>query len=151
MLAVYLLISAILLAVDQYVKWLTVTYIPLGHTVEFIPGFMSFTHLRNHGAAWSMFEGQMWFFIIVTVIVMSVTFFYLNKFAATNKIISTSLALIIAGGFGNLIDRVRLGFVIDMFQTEFIRFPIFNMADIFLVIGVFMLMIYTIWDERKNG
>ncbi|ALS37963.1 MULTISPECIES: signal peptidase II [Enterococcus] len=156
MLAVYLIISAVLIGLDQWVKYLTVTNIPLGETKEFIPGFMSFTYLRNTGAAWSLLEGKMWFFYIVTVVVVAVVLYILIKHINGSKWFTIGLSLVLAGAVGNFIDRLRLGYVVDMFQTDFISFPIFNVADSALVIGVICIFIYLILDEKaakdgKNG
>ncbi|MGM0217267.1 signal peptidase II [Enterococcus sp. AZ126] len=156
MLAIYLIISAVLIGLDQWVKYLTVANIQLGETKEFIPGFLSFTYLRNTGAAWSLLEGKMWFFYIITVIVVAVVLYILVKNVNGSKWFAVGLSLVLAGAIGNFIDRLRLGFVVDMFQTEFIRFPIFNVADSALVIGVICIFIYLILDEKaakdgKNG
>lgn len=156
MLAVYLIISAILIGLDQWVKYLTVANIQLGETKEFLPGFLSFTYIRNTGAAWSLLEGKMWFFYIVTVIVVAVVIYILVKNIHGSKWFTVGLSLVLAGAVGNFIDRIRLGFVVDMFQTDFIRFPIFNVADSALVIGVICIFIYLILDEKaakdgKNG
>ncbi|MTD38990.1 signal peptidase II [Erwinia sp. CPCC 100877] len=153
LLAVYLVVSALLIGLDQWVKYLTVTNIQLGETKEFIPGFLSFTNIRNTGAAWSLLEGKMWFFYIITVIVVVVVVYILVKNLHASKWFTVGLTLVLAGAVGNFIDRIRLGYVVDMFQTEFIRFPIFNVADMTLVIGVACIFIYLILDEKaaKDG
>lgn len=153
LLAVYLIISAALIGLDQWVKYLTVTNLHLGEVKDFIPGFMSFTYIRNTGAAWSLLEGEMWFFYIVTVIVVAVVLYILVKNSSDSKWFTVGLSLVLAGAVGNFIDRVRLGFVVDMFQIEFMNFPIFNVADTVLVIGVACIFIYLILDEKaaKDG
>jgi signal peptidase II len=153
LLAVYLVISALLIALDQWVKYLTVANIQLGETKEFLPGFLSFTNIRNTGAAWSLLEGKMWFFYIITVIVVAVVLYILVKNIHGSKWFTIGLSLILAGAIGNFIDRLRLGYVVDMFQTEFINFPIFNVADTVLVIGVACIFIYLILEEKaaKDG
>ena len=156
MLAVYLIISIILIALDQWVKYQTVANIALGETKEFIPGFLSFTNIRNTGAAWSLLEGKMWFFYIITVIVVVVVLYILVKNINGSKWFTIGLSLILAGAIGNFIDRIRLGYVVDMFQTEFMNFPIFNVADSVLVVGVACIFIYLILEEKavkdgKNG
>lgn len=156
MLAVYLIISALLVGVDQWVKYLTVSNISLGETKDFIPGFLSFTYIRNTGAAWSLLEGKMWFFYIITVIVVAVVVYILAKHVNGSKWFTIGLTLVLAGAIGNFVDRLRLGYVVDMFQTDFINFPIFNVADMSLVIGVACIFIYLILEEKaakdgKNG
>ncbi|MDK8204708.1 signal peptidase II [Enterococcus faecalis] len=156
MLVVYFLISALLVGLDQWSKYLTVQNISLGETKEFIPGFLSLTHLRNTGAAWSLLEGKMIFFYVITVIVSVVIIYLLIKNYKKSIWYSVGLSFVLAGAIGNFIDRVRLGYVVDMLQTDFINFPIFNVADSTLVVGVICIFIYLILDEKaakegKNG
>lgn len=156
LLVVYFLISALLVGLDQWSKYLTVQNISLGETKEFIPGFLSLTHLRNTGAAWSLLEGKMTFFYVITVIVSVVIIYLLIKNYKKSIWYSVGLSFVLAGAIGNFIDRVRLGYVVDMLQTDFMNFPIFNVADSTLVVGVICIFIYLILDEKaakegKNG
>ncbi|RXV12223.1 signal peptidase II [Enterococcus faecalis] len=156
LLVVYFLISALLVGLDQWSKYLTVQNISLGETKEFIPGFLSLTHLRNTGAAWSLLEGKMIFFYVITVIVSVVIIYLLIKNYNKSIWYSVGLSFVLAGAIGNFIDRVRLGYVVDMLQTDFMNFPIFNVADSTLVVGVICIFIYLILDEKaakegKNG
>ena len=156
LLVAYFLISALLVGLDQWSKYLTVQNISLGETKEFIPGFLSLTHLRNTGAAWSLLEGKMIFFYVITVIVSVVIIYLLIKNYKQSIWYSVGLSFVLAGAIGNFIDRVRLGYVVDMLQTDFMNFPIFNVADSTLVVGVICIFIYLILDEKaakegKNG
>jgi len=156
LLVVYFLISALLVGLDQWSKYLTVQNISLGETKELIPGFLSLTHLRNTGAAWSLLEGKMIFFYVITVIVSVVIIYLLIKNYKKSIWYSVGLSFVLAGAIGNFIDRVRLGYVVDMLQTDFMNFPIFNVADSTLVVGVICIFIYLILDEKaakegKNG
>ena len=156
LLVVYFLISALLVGLDQWSKYLTVQNISLGETKEFIPGFLSLTHLRNTGAAWSLLEGKMIFFYVITVIVSVVIIYLFIKNYKKSIWYSVGLSFVLAGAIGNFIDRVRLGYVVDMLQTDFMNFPIFNVADSTLVVGVICIFIYLILDEKaakegKNG
>ncbi|EGO8831471.1 signal peptidase II [Enterococcus faecalis] len=156
LLVVYFLISSLLVGLDQWSKYLTVQNISLGETKEFIPGFLSLTHLRNTGAAWSLLEGKMIFFYVITVIVSVVIIYLLIKNYKKSVWYSVGLSFVLAGAIGNFIDRVRLGYVVDMLQTDFMNFPIFNVADSTLVVGVICIFIYLILDEKaakegKNG
>ena len=156
LLVVYFLISALLVGLDQWSKYLTVQNISLGETKEFTPGFLSLTHLRNTGAAWSLLEGKMIFFYVITVIVSVVIIYLLIKNYKKSIWYSVGLSFVLAGAIGNFIDRVRLGYVVDMLQTDFMNFPIFNVADSTLVVGVICIFIYLILDEKaakegKNG
>ncbi|EGG53559.1 signal peptidase II [Enterococcus faecalis TX1467] len=156
LLVAYFLISALLVGLDQWSKYLTVQNISLGETKEIIPGFLSLTHLRNTGAAWSLLEGKMIFFYVITVIVSVVIIYLLIKNYKKSIWYSVGLSFVLAGAIGNFIDRVRLGYVVDMLQTDFMNFPIFNVADSTLVVGVICIFIYLILDEKaakegKNG
>jgi len=151
LLAIYWIISALIIGLDQWVKWLIVDNFALGETKSVIPGILSLNHIRNFGAAWSLLEGKMWFFTVVTIIAVVVILTLMIKNRSNgNRWFMIGLTLILAGAIGNFIDRVRLGYVIDMFQTDFMNFPIFNVADISLVIGVICVLIYIILDEKEQ-
>ncbi|MBL1224399.1 signal peptidase II [Enterococcus sp. BWR-S5] len=150
LLAIYLVISALIVGLDQWTKYLTVENIQLGETKEFISGFLSFTYIRNTGGAWSILEGKMMFFYIMTVAVVAVLLYLLVKNIKSSKWFTIGLSLILAGALGNFIDRLRLGYVVDMLKTEFIDFPIFNIADMALVIGVACVFIHLILEERAE-
>lgn len=147
----YLSLTTIIVLIDQFTKYLTVQNIALHETIEFIPGFMSFTYLQNSGAAWSILEGQMWFFYIVTVITVIAILYFLKTEGKTDKIFGTILTLVLGGTIGNFIDRLLYKYVIDMIRVEFISFPVFNVADSFLTVGVIALFIYTFYQEKKSG
>lgn len=151
MLIIYWIFSALLVGVDQLVKWWITDNLALGETKNLIPGILSLNHIRNTGAAWSMLEGKMWFFTIVTLIavVVILTLMIKNR-EKGNSWFMIGLSLILAGAIGNFIDRIRLGYVVDMFQTDFMSFPIFNVADVALVCGVICILIYIILDEKDQ-
>lgn len=146
---IYYIIAAILVGIDQLVKYFTVQNIPLHETVEAVPNVLSFTYHQNTGAAWSILEGQMWFFYIVTLLVVGVLLYYLHTQGRQSKLFSIALSFLLAGAIGNLIDRLFHQFVVDMFKLEFIQFPIFNVADSALTIGVILMIAYLILDEIK--
>lgn len=146
----YLILTTLLVVVDQITKYLTVQNINLFEVVEVVPKFLSFTYIRNTGAAWSILEGQMWFFYIVTIFVIVFLLYYLYTEAKDNKILGIILSIVLAGTIGNFIDRLIFQYVIDMIKVEFINFPIFNVADMFLTVGVVVLMIYTIYEDRNT-
>lgn len=150
MLFIYLLLSAIIVGADQFVKYWIVSNIDLGEVRGFIPNILSITHIRNTGAAWSILEGQMWFFYIITTVAVVVAVYLLWKNLHSSKWMTIGISLILAGALGNFIDRIRLGYVVDMFKTDFMNFPIFNVADSALVIGVILVFIDIILEERKE-
>lgn len=139
-----------LIILDQLVKWWTVENIALDTVRDFIPNVLSLAYLRNYGAAWSLLQNQQFFFAIVTIVIMSLAIWYLIKNIHGSFWLIASLCLVIAGGIGNFIDRLRLGYVVDMFHLGFINFPIFNVADSYLTIGVLILFI-CIMREEEHG
>ena len=132
----------VLIAVDQLVKLYIVSDFKLGQ--------VSLTHLQNTGAAFSMLENQQWLFTLVTFLVIGGAVYYLIKHLHASKWMLAGLTLVIAGGLGNFIDRIRQGFVVDMFQLDFINFAIFNVADMYLTFGVAILLLM-ILKEEKDG
>ncbi|NQJ21233.1 signal peptidase II [Streptococcus suis] len=144
------IVAAVLIVLDQLVKAWTVANIALDTVEPFLPGFMSLAYLRNYGAAWSILQNQQWFFTIVTLVVVTALIWYYIKQIQGNIWTLFSLSLMIAGALGNFIDRIRLGYVVDMFHLDFINFPVFNVADICLSVGVGILFI-CIMKEENNG
>ncbi|MGM0212766.1 signal peptidase II [Enterococcus sp. AZ109] len=153
MLAVYLILSAVVIGADQWFKFWIVGNFNLGDMQELIPNVLSLTYIHNTGGAFSLFEGQRVFFIIITIAAVVGGVYYLNKHLHESKWLTFGLSLFLAGAVGNFIDRLRLGYVVDMIQLDFINFPIFNIADMALVVGVAMIFIYILLDERdkKHG
>ena len=149
---VSIFISILLLIIlDQAVKGYVVKEIPLGGMRRFIPKVVSLTYLKNSGAAFSMLENQQWFFTIITLTAMGAAFVYLYRHIKGSLWLLLGLTLIISGGIGNFIDRVRQGFVVDMFHLDFMNFAIFNVADIYLTIGVGLLLIYLLREESHES
>ena len=132
----------VLIVVDQLVKLYIVSDFKLGQVKSFIPHLVSLTYLQNTGAAFSMLENQQWLFTLVTFLVIGGAVYYLIKHLSASKWMLAGLTLVIAGGLGNFIDRIRQGFVVDMFQLDFINFAIFNVADIGICIGVAFVVFY---------
>ena len=140
-----------MILLDQAVKGYVVKEIPLGGMRRFIPKVVSLTYLKNSGAAFSMLENQQWFFTIITLIAMGAAFVYLYRHIKGSIWLLLGLTLIISGGIGNFIDRLRQGFVVDMFHLDFMNFAIFNVADIYLTIGVGLLLIYILREESHGS
>ncbi|MBU5284418.1 signal peptidase II [Limosilactobacillus reuteri] len=133
-------IILILTICDQLLKSWVASSIVLGGSKQLIPGIIELTNLRNSGAAWSIFEGQQTFFTIITIIAIIVIGYFIWQYRKNISVL-IGLSLIMAGTIGNFIDRLRQGYVVDMFETTFINFPIFNIADMCLTIGVIWLII----------
>ena len=144
----YAIITAAIIAADQLVKaWAKTSLMDVG-TIPVIKDVFHLTYAENRGAAFSMLEGQRWFFIVLTsvmLVVIAVAFFKEFFKGIWGK---TTLVFIFAGAVGNFIDRVWLGFVVDMFDFRLIDFPIFNVADIFLTVGAAMGIIYILFIDK---
>ena len=144
------LFAAGIVAADQFTKFLTVASIPLYQDVEFIPGLLGFTYVQNTGAAFSSFEGQQWLFAVIFLVLTALIFWeYFKKPMPFSKFDRWCIAAIYGGGLGNMIDRVRLGYVVDMLETKFMVFPVFNVADCFITCGCIALMISLIFVNRE--
>lgn len=140
--------AAVIIALDQFTKYLTVANIPLGDQISAIPGLFHFTYIRNTGASFSMLEGSSWLFIGVLVLFTVVLAVLLRKKIITKPVELWCLAAVWGGGVGNAIDRLRLGYVVDMIEVEFMNFAIFNVADIFICCGCFILVVYVLLFDR---
>ncbi|MFD1391989.1 signal peptidase II [Lacticaseibacillus jixianensis] len=145
---IYLVFAGLLVGLDQLVKAWVVAHIAVNHTVAFLPG-LALTHLQNDGAAFSMLRGQQWFFYLITAVSLVVVY-WLWRDAGRNRFYKVGLTLIVAGTLGNFIDRLRLGYVTDMFETTFMNFAIFNVADACLTIGVVFVVIYLLFMDGKG-
>lgn len=143
----YYIIALVIIIIDQITKYLTLENIALGETIPFIPNVLSFTYVQNTGAAWSILEGRMIFFYIVTVFVVGLLIYFLHHDAKESKLLSIAISMMLGGAIGNFIDRVIFQYVIDMLKLEFISFPIFNIADVALTIGVALMIIGVIYEE----
>lgn len=136
------IVIILLVALDQIVKYIVRTGLDLYEKVQFIPGFIGFTYIRNNGAAFSMLTGARWFFVVLTVVVVAGMLWVLYARKVTHPLGRWTLVLVIAGAVGNLIDRAIFGYVVDMIETQFMNFPVFNVADIFITVGGILLCIY---------
>ena len=131
------IVAAVLAAVDQITKHIALTKLkPIGNTT-FIKGFMDFTFVENRGAAFGILNGKIWLLLILAAIICAVIIYSMLKMPKTKeyRLLKAALTLILAGAVGNVIDRVIRGYVVDFFEFTFISFPVFNMADIYVVVG----------------
>ncbi|HIW70813.1 MAG TPA: signal peptidase II [Candidatus Limosilactobacillus merdipullorum] len=143
---IYVLLTVVLMVIDQVIKWLVTAHLSVNQTTTMIPGIFDLTNLHNTGAAWSMLEGQQWFFIIITIVAL-VVIAWLMRYYRGRRWPEISLCLILAGTLGNFIDRLRLGYVVDMFELVPVNFPVFNFADSLLTIGVILLAIQILKED----
>ncbi len=143
---------------DQLTKYLVVQNIPLYSQVPVIDGLFHLTYVRNTGAAFSMFQGMQWLFVVIfALLTIAVIWDFTKQHMPFTKLERWLIVCIYGGGLGNMIDRARFGYVIDMIEVEFMTFPVFNVADCFITCGCILLMIHLIFfnkefwkDEKKK-
>ena len=149
------LFAAGIVAVDQITKFLTVAHIGLYQHVEMLPGVLGLTYVQNTGAAFSSFEGMQWLFAVIFLIFTGLILWeYLKKPQPFTRLERWCIAAIYGGGLGNMIDRLRYGYVVDMIKTEFMEFPVFNVADCFITCGCIMLLVHLVFFNKafwKDG
>ena len=147
---IYYLIAAAVIVFDRVVKKLVVSNMVPWETIPVIEDIFHFTYVQNRGAAFSMWQGQ-WIILIgfpLAAIVVGLILIYLKR-NKWDKLMLTSVAMICGGGLGNLIDRIILGYVVDLF--DFRVFPVFNIADIFICVGCGLMILDVLFFERKNS
>ena len=153
----YSLFALLIVLADQVSKFFVLNYIPLHGSVDFLPGVLGLTYVRNEGAAFSSFQGMQWLFALVfLVFTLAVIWEYFKKPMPFTTFERWCIAAIYGGGAGNMIDRVRLGYVVDMLETQFMEFPVFNVADCFITCGCALLMLHLVffnksfWKDEKH-
>ena len=155
MFALSLILAALLVAIDQCLKVVVDNKIELGQVIEVIKfgsfKLFSLTHIRNTGAAWSIMSGKTWFLVLLPIVVCIAGIVYMYKIRKGPKPEMISVAMIISGGVGNLIDRVRMHEVGDYSKFEPINFPVFNFADICIVIGAILFCLSIIISDVKKS
>ncbi|PFL83217.1 signal peptidase II [Bacillus cereus] len=148
---IYYVIALFVIAIDQISKWLIVKNMELGTSIPIIDNVLYITSHRNRGAAWGVLENKMWFFYIITVVFVVFIVFYMKKYAKTDKLLGISLSLILGGAIGNFIDRVFRQEVVDFIHVYIFsyNYPVFNIADSALCIGVVLIIIQTLLEGKK--
>ena len=131
----FLALGAAGLALDQWLKAYVTANIPLGQAQSLLPGVVELRTVHNYGAAWSSFSGSRWLLVAVTCIIVIFVTVLLVRRVVRHPLGVAACCMVISGGLGNIIDRVRLGYVVDMFNLLFMNYPVFNVADILVVCG----------------
>ncbi|MEG1312418.1 MAG: signal peptidase II [Romboutsia sp.] len=145
----YELIIALLIGIDQLSKvWALNSLKEIG-SMPIIESVFHLTYVENRGAAFGMFQNNQIIFVVVALVASIFGLYYLHT-KKVNIVGKTGIILIISGAIGNLIDRIRLGFVVDYFDFRFIWEYVFNIADIFVVIGTILLCIYIIYFDNEK-
>ena len=148
----FFLISGILIFFDQLTKFFAVKYIKTDLlTISFKP-FFEFLYVENTGAAFGIFKGMRVFFILITIVAIIVLLFYVYKInLQKEKNFFIFLILIFSGAIGNFIDRVRLSYVVDFINFCFIDFPVFNLADTYITVAIFLLILCFLFEKKVNA
>ena len=147
---IYAVLIVLLVGVDQLTKYLAAVYLAPVGTASFLPGIMELRYVDTDGMAFSMLSGRQTLLIVVTSITIGALVWYLFFKKPPMRAERVALCLIIAGGLGNLIDRVAAGRVIDFFATTFINFAVFNVADCFVCIGGALWVLAVMIAEHKK-
>lgn len=140
----------LIVAFDQITKYFASLKLADGSVAKFIPGVVRFKYAENTGMAFSMLSGARWVFIALTVVVCVGVFYYLFSNRCKNLWLYWSLGVILSGGIGNLIDRIRFGYVVDFIEPTFVNFAIFNIADCAVTCGAVVLVGYLLYDAFKD-
>lgn len=145
----YILIILSLIGIDQFSKYLALNYLKGVSSIPIINDVFHLTYVENRGAAFGLFQNNQIIFVVVAMIACIVGLYYLYK-KDLNLLAKSSIILLISGAIGNMIDRVRLGFVVDYFDFRIIWEYVFNVADVFVVVGTILLCIYILFFEDKE-
>lgn len=150
--SISLFITIVILLLDQITKFIVASSMRVGDSFNVIPHFLNITSHRNNGAAWGILSGKMSFFYIITIIILVVLIIFYIKEAKQHLLMQVAISLLFAGALGNFIDRVLHGEVVDFVDTNIFgyNFPIFNVADSSLTIGVLLIVIALLTDMKKE-
>lgn len=145
----YTLFIVLLIIADQIIKIFTIKYLAPSGSFVVLKNILSFTYVENRGAAFGILQDGRWFFIIVTIVILTVLSVYIRKHQNKDVFFNLSVSLIYAGAIGNFIDRLFRGYVVDMIHATFIDFPVFNFADCLIVVGVILLYVYILFFDKE--
>lgn len=148
---VYLIGALVVFVADRFSKIRVMSSAELGETFAKIGNVFSFTYVQNRGAAFSMLSGRLGLLSVFSIAfcIGVVVYWFVKK--PTDKLLCSSLAMMAAGAMGNTVDRLMYGYVVDFIKTEFINFPVFNIADIAITVGAALLVVSVCLEDRKNG
>lgn len=155
MLVISCILILVLVGVDQWIKYWAVHTLQEQGSIPFLHignvDIMNLTYLENSGAAFSSFSGMRWLLIILTALLMVLCAIVMIRYHKRSKFMCITLAMILAGGLGNLIDRIfRNGLVVDYFDVKLFHFAVFNFADCCVVVGVFLMALYLLFFDKKK-
>lgn len=139
-----------LVGVDQAIKLIVINYLKPIQYVDFIDGFLRFRYVENTGAIFGSFSTHTVVLTVFSIILLGFTIFFLITNKNKNKLVNLCLLFMISGGIGNIIDRIRLHYVVDYIEPLFVNFAVFNFADCLITVGAFVLIFYLIYDLIKD-
>ena len=141
---------ALLILIDQGIKLIVIEFLKPVEYIDFIDGFLRFRYVENTGAVFGSFATHTVFLTIFSIVLLGVVIFYLYTNKNKSKFINICLLLMFSGGLGNVIDRIRLHYVVDYIEPVFVNFAVFNFADCLITVGAFALIFYLILDLIKD-
>lgn len=147
------IIGILLIGLDQLVKYWAVNSLQPVGSMDFLHigklDIMHLTYVENDGAIFGSMSGQRWFLIGFPLLIIAAGIFVLIKFHKRSKLLNTAVFLFVVGGIGNLIDRIRFSYVVDMFDIQLFKFAVFNVADIYVTVAMFLILIYAFFIDTK--
>ena len=143
-----IMIAALVVIVDQFTKYLVASKMIEGMSIPIVDGIFHLTFILNPGAAFGILENNRWFFVLTALAVLAFLFYYRHVILSETRVVQFGIALFAGGVLGNLIDRIRIGLVIDFFDLRI--WPIFNVADIAICLGVGLILWSTIKMELQK-
>lgn len=147
---IYILLAALIAALDQWFKSYLVAHAAALEGTRILPGLLGLTFVRNTGASWGMLAGKTDLLLLVTGVVCAAVFVALLADRPVSRLGRLALGMVLGGAVGNAVDRLLHGYVVDMFQTLFMDFPIFNIADCFITVGGGLFCLYIILEELEE-
>ncbi len=148
----FIILPVVIIILDQITKSLAVKYLFGQAPIVIIPGHFEFRFVKNYGAAFGILQQRRVFFIIITsLVILFIIYFLYKNFSSLSNFAIFSIAMLLGGAIGNFIDRVRLGYVVDFIRVNLIKsydFPVFNIADIFIVVGTLFIVVVILFDKQ---
>lgn len=149
-----LVLSVIIVIFDQLTKFFAIKYLLSSNARVIIPNFFKLIYVENYGAAFGILQNRKWLFIIITIaIIIYISIFMAKNYHRMNAFTRIGVGMLFGGAIGNFIDRVRLGYVVDFISFRLFKkydFPVFNIADIFIVIGTIIILTLVLFDKCEN-
>lgn len=147
---IYYILIPLFFILDQISKFFTVKFLNEYESVSIIKNLLDFTHVHNTGGPWSIFDDAPYMFIIMTIVIFALGFWYFKKNPPENILGKLSLCLIAGGALGNFADRIIRGYVVDMIDVNLFNYPVFNVADCFVVVGAVLMCIYILFFTKED-